>query len=144
MAEKKRRRSETRVQGNAFMDTVRPAFVRYLALEKWREVEDLKTTLCLDPERALAEAGQFANRRGYRALWEARWRAEVLPRAAESEPGALFQAIERAIEAALREEESERKSRGEPPLEEDPEYKSFVDRQLERLLAEGGAILGTR
>jgi hypothetical protein len=144
MAEKRRRRGDTRVQGNAFMDTARSAFVRYLALEKWREIDDLRTTLGLDLEQALAEAGGFANRAAYRSLWEARWKAEVLPQASESEPGALFRAIERTVEAALREEESERKSRGDPPLEEDPEYKAFVDRELERLLAEGGAILGTR
>ena len=38
---KRRKRRGERVAGNAFMDTVRPAFIRWLALEKWREVEDL-------------------------------------------------------------------------------------------------------
>ena len=30
------------------MDTVRAAFIRWLALEKWREVEDLRATLGFD------------------------------------------------------------------------------------------------
>ena len=38
---------------------------------------------------------------------------------------------------ALQQEEAERKSSGDRPLEEDPEYKSFVDRNLERLLRQG-------
>jgi hypothetical protein len=49
----------------------------------------------------------------------------------------LFAAIEQAVATAVQEEEVERKLRGDRPIEEDPEYKAFVDRNLERLLRQG-------
>lgn len=125
------------------MDTVRPAFIRWVALEKWREVEDLKATLGMDLGQAIEEAGRFPGRGRYQALWIARWKAEVCPEVTSADAGSLFGAIERAVAAALQEEEAERKSRGDPPLDEDPEYKAFVDSALERLLGEGGGTLGT-
>jgi hypothetical protein len=49
----------------------------------------------------------------------------------------MFATIERAVATAVQEEEAERRLRGDRPLEEDPEYKAFVDRNLERLLRQG-------
>lgn len=140
---KRRKRREQRVEGNAFMDTARSAFVRWVALEKWREVEDLRTTLGFDLDRALDESGRFPGRGHYQGLWVGRWKAEVRTEMAGSDPGSVFQAIERAVVAALGDEEAERKSSGDRPLDEDPEYKAFVDSALESLLREGGGILGT-
>ena len=141
---KKRRKGRgKRVQDSSFMDTVRAAFVRWVALEKWREIEDLRATLGLDLGRALDEAGQFPGRGRYQPLWVARWKAEVRPEVTGTEPGGVFKAIEQAVAAAVEEEEAERKSRGDPPLDEEPEYKAFVDAALERLLGEGGGTLGT-
>ena len=125
------------------MDTVRPAFIRWVALEKWREVEDLRTTLGMDLAQAIDEAGKFPNRGRFQALWITRWKAEVRPEVTGAEPGSLFGAIEKAVAAAVEEEEAERKRRGDPQLDEDPEYKAFVDSALESLLAEGAATLGT-
>ncbi|HWO42317.1 MAG TPA: hypothetical protein VNO43_10990 [Candidatus Eisenbacteria bacterium] len=119
------------------MDTVRSAFIRWLALEKWREIEDLRATLGLGMEQAIAEAGAFPGRGRYQALWAARWRAEVRPELTGADPGVVFAAIERAVASALGDEEAERKMRQDRPIEEDPEYKAFVDRALERLLREG-------
>jgi hypothetical protein len=140
---RRRKRRAERVEGNAFMDTVRAAFVRWVALEKWREVEDLRTTVGMELGRALEEAGQFSGRGRYQPLWVARWKAEVSREAVGADPGNLFAAIERAVAAAVEEEEAERKSRGDRPLDEDSEYKAFVDTALERLLREGGGTLGT-
>jgi hypothetical protein len=123
------------------MDSVRAAFIRWLALEKWREVEDLRATLGLDLGQAVNEAAQFPNRGRYQFLWVSRWKLEVCPDAAGKDSGSLFAAIERAVATAVQEEEAERKSQGDRPLEEDAEYKAFVDRALERLLREGD--LGT-
>jgi hypothetical protein len=123
------------------MDTVRAAFVRWFALEKWREVEDSRATLGFDLTQALNEAGQFPTRGRYQRLWALRWRAEVCTDVAGKDPGSVFAAIERAVAAAVEEEDAERKLHGDRPLEEDPEYKGFVDRALERLLREGD--LGT-
>ncbi|MGH7794309.1 MAG: hypothetical protein ACREQ2_05345 [Candidatus Binatia bacterium] len=139
MEPKKKRRKHRgeRVAGNAFMDTVRPAFIRWLALEKWREVEDLRATLGLDLGQAVNEAGRFPGRRRYQRLWVAQWKAEVRPDATGTDSGSVFAAIERATAAAVQEEEAERKLSGDRPFEEDPEYKAFVDRNLERLLRQG-------
>jgi hypothetical protein len=134
---KRRKRRGERVEGNAFMDTVRPAFIRWLALEKWREIEDLRATLGFTLEQALEEAGQFPGRGRYQRLWVTQWKAEVRADTIGTDSGSVFAAIERITAAAIRDEESERKLQGDRPLEEDPEYKAFVDRNLERLLRQG-------
>lgn len=134
---KRRKRRDGRVEGNAFMDTVRLAFIRWVALEKWREIDDLRTTVGLDLEQAIHEAGRFPGRGHYQALWVARWQAEIRPEATGADPGSVFAAIERCVAAAVEEEEAERRSRQDRSLEEDAEYKAFVDRALERLLREG-------
>lgn len=139
---KRRRRKHERMEGNAFMDSVRDAFVRHLALEKWREVTELQATPGVDVARAIEEAGQFPGRGPYHRLWASRWRQEVRPDTAAADAGSLFASIERAVAGALGEEEAERQARGDSPLEEDPEYKAFVDHALEQLLREGGADLG--
>ena len=119
------------------MDTVRAAFIRWSALEKWRELDDLRTTLGMSLEQALEEAGRFPNRGRYQALWIERWKSGVRPETTGADAGAIFAAIETAVAAALDDEEAARKARGDRPLEEDAEYKAFVDRALERLLQEG-------
>lgn len=124
------------------MDTVRAAFIRWLALEKWREIEDLRSTLGMGLDQAIEETAHFVNRGVYRLLWTERWKAEVRPELAGAADGKLFEAIERAAATALQEEEAERRSRGDRPLEEDPEYKAFVDRNLERLLRQGDLGVG--
>jgi hypothetical protein len=134
---KKRRREGPRVGGDAFMDTVRPAFIRWLALEKWREVEDLRATLNYSLEQALEEVGSFLSRGRYQQIWTSRWKADICREVFGNDAGALFAAIERAVARALDEEVAERKARGDDPLEEDSEYKRFVDTALERLLREG-------
>jgi hypothetical protein len=137
-AKKKRhKRGDRRVGGDAFMDTVRAAFIRWVALEKWREVEDLRATLGFDLKQALEEAGRFPGRGRYQPLWVSRWKTEVCIDAMGEDSGSVFARIERAVATAVQEEESERKLRGDRPVEEDPEYKAFVDRALERLLREG-------
>ena len=122
------------------MDTVRDSFIRWSALEKWRELDDLRTTLGMSLEQALDEAGRFPNRGRYEPLWIAQWKSGVHP--ATSDAGAIFAAIEKAVGAALDDEEAERKARGDRPLEEDAEYKAFVDSALERLLQEGDLGVG--
>src|SRR5688572_8013412 len=119
---RKRGRRRERVGGNAFMDTVRDAFIRWIALEKWREVEDLRATLGLDLGQAVNEAAQFLSRGRYQLLWVSRWKLEVCPDVASKDSGSLFAAIEQAVAKAVQEEEAERKLRGDHPLEEDPEY----------------------
>jgi hypothetical protein len=139
---KKRERKGTS-EASSFMDNVRAAFIRWVALEKWRELDDLRRTAGMDLAQAIDEAGRFPSRGRYRQKWAARWQAELRPEIAESDPGNLFAAIERAVSAALADEEIERKASGDRPLEEDPEYKAFVDTALERLLREGDLGAGS-
>jgi hypothetical protein len=129
------------VEGQSFMDVARESFVRYVALEKWRELEDLRETLGLDAAQAVREAEEFSRRGAYQGLWTLRWQERVVPQAADGDPGKLFAAIEAAIAAALRDEESERRARGDRPLDEDPEYKAFVDTALGRFLGEAAGGL---
>jgi hypothetical protein len=125
-----------RAEGKEFMDAAREAFVRYVALAKWREIQDMRETLGFDGLRAARDAGQFPGRGPYQALWARRWQERVLPEATGADPGRLFAAIEGAVGAALRDEEAQRTARADRPLEEDPEYKGFLDAALERLFRE--------
>lgn len=136
---KRKDRRLDRVQGQSFMDVARQAFVRFLALEKWREIEDMRGTLGFGWEQAAREAGNFVARGPYSPLWLQTWQELVIPCAPDEDAGKLFAAIEGAIAAALRAEEDERKIRGDRPLDEDPEYKAFLDGALERFLRESAA-----
>ncbi len=145
MEGRRRKRSDRRhdrVQGQSFMDVAREAFVRHLALDKWREIEDMRETLGFDWERALEEAGGFLQRGHYALLWVQKWREQVLPIANQGEPGRLFAAIEEMVATALHEEEGQRKIRGDRPLDEDPDYKAFLDGAVEKLLRQTAAELG--
>jgi hypothetical protein len=129
------------VEGQSFMDVARESYVRYVALEKWREVKDLRETLGLDAARAAREAGRFPGRGAYGHLWARRWEEQVLPQAAGGEGGRLFAAIEAAVASAVHDEEAARAARGDRPLDEDQEYKAFVDTALGRFLGEAAGGL---
>ena len=138
---KKGDRKRDLAEGKEFMDAAREAFVRYMALEKWREIEDMRETLGFDWARAAKEAGQFLGRGPYQPLWVQRWREQVLPQATGTDSGKFFAAIEGAIAAAVNDEARERELRGDRPLDEDPEYKAFIDAALENLFREAAGEL---
>ena len=96
----------------------------------------MRETLGFDWTRAAKEAAQFPGRGPYQPLWVLRWEEQVLPQTIETDPGRLFAAIEGAIAAAVHDEEEERKARGDRPLDEDPEYKAFLDAALDSLFRE--------
>lgn len=127
------RRPRGKVKGKEFLDAAREAFIRHLALEKYREMEDLKDTLGFDPVRAAEEACTFLERGPYRGIWRGHWRALVLPAAAATPGAELLPAMERALAAALDEEVTARAARGDRPIDEEPEYKGFIDANMERL-----------
>jgi hypothetical protein len=123
------------------MDVARQGFVRYAALEKWRELEDLRESLGLDAAGAAREAGRFPGRGPYQALWARRWAEAVIPGAEEGTAGTLFAVIEAAVAAALRDEEAERAARGDQPLDMDPEYRAYLDKALGQLQREAAGGL---
>ena len=119
------------------MDVARPAFVRHLALDKYREVEDMRETLGFDAVRAAAEACTFLERGRYRELWRRHWRDVVVPAAGQAEGAALIPAMEQALGGALVEESAAREATGDRPIDEEPEYRQFIDASAERIRREG-------
>ena len=77
----RRRRGKGGKQGRRkskeFMDAALEAYIRHLALQKWREVTDLQETVGVDTAQAICEAGSFLERGAYRDIWERCWRSEV-------------------------------------------------------------------
>jgi hypothetical protein len=145
MTEKPRRRRsrrDERVEGQSLIDVAREAFVRHLALDRWRDLVDLRETSGLPLPEALDEAGSFAHRWPYQALWRRRWEEQVLGLGASpGEPGALFAAIERATAAALDDEEADRRARGDRPLAEDEGFRAFLGGAYDKLHREASGGL---
>ena len=131
------RKKQGRRKGKEFMDAALDAYVRYLALEKWREVTDLQETLDMDAAQAVREAGHFPERGAYRAVWERHWQEQVVWETQEP----LFGRIEAAVRAAMGEERALRQQRGDLLLEDTLAYKAFLDQALDHLFEEeAGAI----
>lgn len=129
-----------RRQGKEFMDAALDAYIRHLALHKWREVADAQATLGLDALQAVREAGVFHERGPYHDIWARWWQDSVLSAVITASP-TLFECIEAAMRGALEEEGAARQQRGDVVLEDTLSYKAFVDQALERLFAEeAGAI----
>ena len=124
-----------RKKGKHFMDAATDAYIRDVALDRWREVDDLVESAGLNLNEALAEAGQFASKGPYQELWAAWWRQEVLARGAPV-PEELMSRIETAVRGALGEEVSRRAAEGQPTIEDTPHYLAFVGRAMDTLLAD--------
>jgi hypothetical protein len=114
------------------MDVAREAFVRFVALAKWREIGALGRT-GLDRAGACRAAARFPGRGAYEPLWVRRWEEHVLAFAEVEDSGALFGAVERAVAAAIEDEVAARRAAGDGPLDEDPEYRRFIESTLGRL-----------
>lgn len=123
------------------MDVAREAYVRHAALDRWRDVVDVRETVGLDWAAAAADAGGFAERWPYHEVWRRHWREQVLPAAGTPDAGALFAAVERAVAAAVEEERRLRTERGDRAFEEHPDFKGFLDGAFRRILSEGAAAL---
>ncbi len=139
---RRRSRRDERVEGQSLIDVAREAFIRHLALDRWRDLVELRESSGLPLPQALAEAGSFAHRWPYHALWQRRWKDEVVPLGADpGEPGSLFAAIERAVTAALGDEEAERLARGDRPLAEDEGFRIFLGGAYDKLHREAAGGL---
>lgn len=145
MSERRRRRGKGgggkgRRKGKEFMDAALDAYVRHLALQKWREVTDRQETLGEGALQAVQAAGNFAGCGLYQEIWERWWDAEVVAVKGAPETS-LFGCIEAAIQGALTEEIDTRRERGDVPLEDGLAYKTFVDHALDRLFEEEAGSL---
>jgi hypothetical protein len=123
------------------MDVAREAFIRAMALARWRDLTARRGTAGVAAADAIRGAGRFPGRGRYEPLWVSRWEAEVVPQAGLSDPGPLFAAVERAVAGALAEEEAARMRCGDRPLDLDAEYRGFLDAALGRLAREAGGGL---
>ncbi|ETW96556.1 MAG: hypothetical protein ETSY2_46180 [Candidatus Entotheonella gemina] len=145
MSERRRRRGKGgggkgRRTGKGFMDAALDAYVRHLALEKWREVLDRQEALGESLPEAAQASGHFAGCGPYQDIWERWWRDEVVA-VQETPDTSLFGCIEAAVQGALKEEIGTRKERGDAPLEDGLAYKMFIDRAMGRLFAEEAGSL---
>lgn len=139
MEKKKRKDGKgSRRKSKEFMDAALDAYIRHLALEKWREINDLRESSGMSPREALREAGRFPERGPYRQLWTRRWEEEV---SADSSTGALFEQIETVVREALEEEIRQRKACADPSIEDTLGYKRFIDHALERLFNEAAGTI---
>ncbi|HZD41037.1 MAG TPA: hypothetical protein VE131_09970 [Terriglobales bacterium] len=127
-----------RRKSKEFMDAATDAYVRHLALEKWREITDLQESSGMSAEEAIREAGDFRERGLYCSIWNRQWESRMIPGLSA---GSLFEHIETAVREALDEEVEMRKGRGDVPIEDTPSYKSFIDHALERLFSEAAGTI---
>lgn len=138
--QRRKRGKRGRRKNKEFMDAALDAYIRHVALVKWREVTNLQETRVIELGQAVHEAGRFPERGSYRDIWERWWQHEV--DAHVSEPSTtLFGCIEAAMHNALREEREVRQQRGDAPLEDTLAYKTFLDRALDRLFEEEAGSL---
>ena len=120
-------------KGRQFMDAAMDGYIRDMALDRWREVDDLISTRAIDLDEAVTEAGRFAARGPYQPLWEGWWRREVTDHGL-LEPDNLMERIEAAVRGALHEESAGRAEAGQPTVEDTPHYIAFVGRAMNNLL----------
>ncbi len=135
--ERRRRKGGKRgkQKGKEFMDAALDAYIRDLALEKWRQVTDLQETLGVDAAQAVRDIGSFPERGAYRKIWERWWQAEVATVfAADASP--LMGLIEAAVRGALGEEIETRQQQGDKSLEDTLDYTTFLSRALDHLFEE--------
>lgn len=134
--EEKRKKKGKR-EGKEFMDAVQEAYIRYLALERFRDVQGIREVMTGEELKAvLEEVGRFQERGRYREIWEKQWRTYVADKLFLDNEGLIFQAIEQAISVALEEEEAERERKGDASIFDERSFKAFVDYALGQLLTE--------
>ena len=124
-----------RRQGRHFMDAAMDGYIRDLALDKWREVDDMVDTLD-KPLHEAVDAVDFIDREPYRKLWMRWWQAEVLGHKAHLSTDNLMERIEAAARGALRDEREQRLADGAPTIEDTAQYQAFVSRAMGVLLEE--------
>ena len=124
-----------RKKSKEFMDAALDAYIRDLALEKWRQVTDMQESLGVNLAQAVRDAGSFPERDAYRSIWERWWQSQVVTVfAADASP--LMGRIEAAVRGALGEEIETRQQQGDKSLEDTLDYSTFLSRALDHLFEE--------
>lgn len=126
-----------RHNSRAFSEVALAAYIRHLALEKWREVTALQATPGIDLKQAVQDAGCFVARGAYRDIWERCWQSGVVAYLAAPEMP-LYRYIEAAMQRAVQEEMDARKRRGDVAFEETIPHLDFLEQALNQLLKKAG------
>ncbi len=124
-----------RKKSKEFMDAAIDAYIRDIALEKWRQVTDMQESLGVDLAQAVRDAGSFPERDAYRSIWERWWQEQVVAVAA-AQASPLLGCIEAAVRGALSEEIEARQQQGDKSLEDTLDYTAFLSRALDHLFEE--------
>ncbi len=135
---KRRRRKggkRGRKKSNEFMDAALDAYIRDMALEKWREVTDMQESLGVNFEQAVRDSGSFPERGPYRDIWERSWQTQVVAAAVTADSSPIGN-IEAAVRSALIEEITARQQRDDKQLEDTHHYKTFLDSAMDHLFEE--------
>ncbi|MFQ5898174.1 MAG: hypothetical protein ACE5JN_08000 [Candidatus Methylomirabilia bacterium] len=133
----RRKKQPSKRKSKGFVDAVYDGYIRHVALSKWREVQGMLAA-GTPAQVVLREVGQFPERGCYRAIWEECWQAHLRGR---EEASPLVGAIEALVRDALEREREERKRTGDRPLDEEADFKGFVDGAFEQLFAEEAGSL---
>ena len=134
---KYRRKKRGKSKNKEFMDAALDAFIRDQSLQKWHEVDGLRTGAEIDASQAVKSSSEFMVKGPYREIWRRWWQQEVI----DKEQGTietLFAQIEKSVTGAVLEEREERKRYPDSLLEDSFEYKELIARQMEHLLFEAG------
>lgn len=124
-----------RRRGQELQDEARPAYVRYLALGRWEEIQEVWQAgpEGADRQEALGELGAFLERGPYAPIWQRHWAGRVIPTLASRDPAAILGALEEAVAASLDEEEKERSRRGDLSAFEERDFLVFMEQSVGRL-----------
>ncbi|MFQ5682129.1 MAG: hypothetical protein ACE5HC_02555 [Candidatus Binatia bacterium] len=133
--QKRRKGKRGRRKSKELMDAALDAYIRHLALEKWRQVTDLQETLGVDVGQAVRDVGCFPERGAYGNIWERWWQTHVVGiHNAETSP--LIEHIEAAVQGALEEEIVTRQKQEDVTVEDTLGYKAFLDSAMDHLFEE--------
>ncbi len=135
-ARSNRGKGRGRKRGKEFMDEALPAYIRYSALNLWREVEEIRERNASPEERrhALELLARFEEREQYAPIWQRYWTELVGEHALLETSDKAISAIEEAVAKSFEEEEEIRRRNGDPGLLEEGDGRRFLDLTLGRLL----------
>jgi len=75
---KYRRKKRGKSKNKEFMDAALDAFIRDQSLQKWHEVDGLRTGAEIDASQAVKSSSEFMVKGPYREIWRRWWQQEVI------------------------------------------------------------------
>ena len=138
---KYRRKKRGKSKNKEFMDAALDAFIRDQSLQKWHEVDGLRTGAEIDASQAVKSSSEFMVKGPYREIWRRWWQREVIDKE-QGTKETLFAQIEKSVTGAVLEEREVR--RGVPEGVRECGRGQSRDRSLPELLQQREASPGPR